>query len=144
MAEIKTNKDYYKPTEWFVPSQPNPTEKIGHGKKADCVIRAFAHVMSVTWIEAYIALCKIGEQIYSVPNDPLTIQAYCERKGYKRETYKAVKGQKRMTAEQFAQAHPKGKYIVNIANHTTACINGKIYDSWNCGNSIVYSSYEIK
>lgn len=144
MADIKTNKDFYKPTDFFVPSQPNPTERLGHGKKGDCVIRAYAHVFDVSWLEAFDILCERARRTYDVPNDDLNLIGYCEEHGHERQTYKAIKGQKRMTAEDFARKHPEGKYLLRLANHITACVNGKIYDSWNCGNSAVYTSYKIQ
>lgn len=63
--------------------------------------------------------------------------------GYKEYTEKAVKGQKRLTVEQFAQQHPTGRYLVKVANHLTAVIDGVIKDAWNTSNEVVYKYFEV-
>lgn len=144
MATIKTRKDYYKATKYFKPTQPNPTETIGKGKKGDCVIRAFALAHDISWLEAFDILCEYGRQHYNVPNDMGNIDAICAERGYEKTTYKAVRGEKRMTTEDFAKTHPNGRYMLKIANHVCACVNGVILDSWNPANYCVYRSYQIK
>ena len=49
----------------------------------------------------------------------------------------------RESVEAFAKAHPRGRYVVSISGHWTACIDGIIYDTWDCGKESVLSYYEV-
>ena len=48
-----------------------------------------------------------------------------------------------MTAEEFCQKHPMGRYILDMEEHWSACVDGCIYDTWDCGNKKVNFAYEI-
>ena len=48
-----------------------------------------------------------------------------------------------MTAEEFCQKHPMGRYILDMEEHWSACVDGCIYDTWDCGNEKVNFAYEI-
>lgn len=144
MATFQTNADYYKAAPNFEPTQPNPTEKVGRAtKKADCVVRAFSIVTGYSWLESFDILAEHARRTYNMVNDPLN---YCEvfrERGYTEYTEKAVKGQKRLTVEQFAQQHPTGRYMVKVAHHLTAVIDGVIKDAWNTSNEVVYKYFEV-
>ena len=47
------------------------------------------------------------------------------------------------TVEKFAEEHPTGRYIVSALGHWTSCIDGVIYDTWDCRSMGVLSFYEI-
>lgn len=49
----------------------------------------------------------------------------------------------RDTIEDFAKSHPKGRYVVSVSGHWTACIDGIIYDTWDCSKENVLSYYEV-
>ena len=49
----------------------------------------------------------------------------------------------RGSAEAFAQAHPRGRYVLSLSGHWTACIDGVIYDTWDCSKKSVLSYYEV-
>ena len=49
----------------------------------------------------------------------------------------------RDTVEEFAKAHPKGRYVVSVSGHWTTCINGIVYDTWDCSKEQVLSYYEV-
>jgi len=143
MATFKTKADYYQPTKYFEPTQPNPTEKIGHGTKGDCVIRAFALAAGITWLEAFDALCEHARKTYSVPNCHTNYIPLFKELGYQRIACKAVKGKSRMTAEEFCKKHRKGRYMLRISNHLAAVVDGKVRDSWNPANKCVYSYFVV-
>lgn len=143
MATFKKRSDYYKPTRNFEPTQPNPTEKKGRTIKPDCVIRAFSIVMGLSWLEAFDMLVANARKNYTIPNDADNYREIFRERGYKEITEKAVKGQKRLTVEMFAELHPTGRYFIETANHVTTVINGVIKDSWNTSNRIIYRYFEI-
>lgn len=46
-----------------------------------------------------------------------------------------------MTAGTFSEKYPKGKYILNMAKHWSCCVDGIIYDTWDCTEKCVYTAY---
>lgn len=134
---INKGVDYYEFT------QPNPTE----GKKCtkgDCVIRAFAIASNKTWLESFDNLSKMAREAYSMPNSQEVYEKVFAQMGYKSQSVKVVKGQKRMTAKDFALSHPKGVFILRLAHHICAVVDGKIRDAWDCGRKCVYKVYVVK
>lgn len=59
-------------------------------------------------------------------------------------SFPATKGQPRMNGERFCNAFPKGRYILNMAGHWSCCVNGVIYDTWDCSQKCVYTAYEVR
>ena len=58
--------------------------------------------------------------------------------------FPAVKGIPRMNGTRFCKAYPKGRYILNMAGHWTACVDGIIYDTWDCRDKCVYTAYKMR
>jgi len=141
MATIKTNADYYKDTDYFCLYNPNPTEG-DRAKKGDCVIRALAVAMGITWLEAFDLLTENARRTYNVPNDNQNYDEVLKACGFTYQAAKAEKGKKRMTVEQFCIKHPKGHYFIKIANHCTAVVDGVCYDAWNPANKTIYRIYQ--
>ena len=52
------------------------------------------------------------------------------------------KGSKRPTVDSFAKDHPNGSYILSVANHVVAVVDGKYYDTWDSGYKSLYGYYE--
>ena len=48
-----------------------------------------------------------------------------------------------MTVDEFCKKYPKGRYILDMDEHWSACVDGCIYDTWDCGNEKVNFAYEI-
>ena len=49
----------------------------------------------------------------------------------------------RVTVGEFAEKHPRGRYVISMLGHWTACIDGIIYDTWDCREEGVLSYYEV-
>ena len=58
-------------------------------------------------------------------------------------SFPAEEGQKRMTAGTFSEKYPQGKYILNMAKHWSCCVDGIIYDTWDCTEKCVYTAYRV-
>lgn len=58
-------------------------------------------------------------------------------------SFPATKGLPRMNGERFCKAFPKGNYILSMAGHLSCCVDGVIYDTWDCTNKTVYGAYKI-
>ena len=145
MATIKTRADYYKDTEYFCQHNINPTYQEGKRyEKGDCVVRAFAMAADITWLEAFDLLVEHARKTYNMPNYATNYEDVFKGFGFERKSVKVEKGKKRMTLEGFCKTHKKGHYIVSVANHLTAVVNGVCYDQWTPANKCVYVYYELK
>lgn len=58
-------------------------------------------------------------------------------------SFPATKGKPRMNGERFCKAYPKGNYILSMAGHLSCCIDGVIYDTWDCSEKCVYTAYRV-
>ena len=77
---------------------------------------------------------------YNTPNP----QSYMENVlGFPKRSLYKKSDDSHITVEEFAKAHPDGRYIVSISGHWTACIDGIVYDTWDCCKEEVLSYYEI-
>lgn len=61
----------------------------------------------------------------------------------KRMSFPATAGKKRMNGERFCKAFPKGRYVLQMAGHLTACVDGVIYDTWDCSDKCVYKAWQL-
>ena len=48
-----------------------------------------------------------------------------------------------LTAEEFCQQRLHGRYILDMDEHWSACVDGCIYDTWDCSKEKVNFAYEI-
>lgn len=107
----------------------------------DCCVRAIAAAEKVTYEtaekELLEHLTKIGFGYFSkVDVDYLS-------ENYEKKSFAAVKGQPRMNGKTFAESHKVGRYVLKMAHHLTACINGVILDTWDCTDCAVYSCWKV-
>lgn len=58
-------------------------------------------------------------------------------------SFPAVKGKPRMNGRRFCESYPRGRFILNMAGHWSCCIDGIIYDTWDCSEKCVYTAYKI-
>lgn len=112
----------------------NPKNKY----ESDCVIRSICAVTGDDWTTVFDELCAIGRKNYTMPNSKPTYEEYLKKHGFKWTYLKIVKGQKRISVKQFASKNKKGKYILNVANHMVAVVNGTYIDTWDSGDYRLY------
>ena len=78
-------------------------------------------------------------------NDDKNWKTYVKKKGYTKLSFPAVKGEPRMNGKRFCKTFPtKGRYILRVAGHLSCCIDGVIYDTWDCSEKCVYNAYKVK
>lgn len=58
-------------------------------------------------------------------------------------SFPAEKGKPRMNGQRFCEVYKKGRYILNMAGHWSCCVDGVIYDTWDCSDKCVYTAYRI-
>lgn len=118
---------------------PNPIKN----ETGDCVIRTFCKALDMDWDSVYKELCELGFELKSMPNSDDTWKEYAKRKGFTHHKVSNKKGSKRPTVDSFARANRKGTFILNVANHIVAVVNGHYYDTWDCGHKSLYGFYEL-
>lgn len=112
----------------------------------DCVKRAITTTTGMDYMEVQRELNRFKKITgASKFNADRNCDKYVEQVlKAKKMSFQAVKGQPRMNGERFCKAFPKGNYILRMAGHWTSCVNGVIYDTWDCSNKCVYNAWEIK
>lgn len=117
------------------------------GKRVgDCVKRAISLVANMDYHQVQLELNRYkkvtGAKTYNSDYNP---HKYCEDiLKMKKLSFPAQKGIARMSGRSFANSYPKGRYILNMAGHWTACVDGVIYDTWDCRDKCVYTAYELR
>lgn len=124
-----------------------PNDKDLKDKFGDCQIRALSKVFNKSWVETFditVPICRLY-QINSLFNLPHKLEKEAlEKLGFEYTGITNKKGSKRPTVQEFAQKYRKGKFILNVSNHVVACVDGKYYDTWDCGYKSMYGFYKLK
>jgi len=111
-------------------------------KTTDCVVRAITTATNSDYLEVRRELNKKKKELdFSSYKDTQLLYEYL--KGYPRLIFKPVKGEPRIKGSDFTKLHPKGTYILKMAGHITACVDGVIFDTWDCSYRSVYTAWEI-
>lgn len=136
----KVGKAAERQNPFFIFSKVSPPEcKLN---LSDCFIRAIALAENETYesveLKLLNRLIKVGYR-YCFTNET----DYLNEK-YPHQSFPAVKGVSRVTGKDFAKSNPSGRYVLRMAHHLTACIDGKIYDTWDCTDKTVYTAWKIE
>ena len=113
---------------------------------ADCTVRALAKARGMSYNEAWSALYDLQARHKTcsfriadfLRREPAALGAV----GY--VPCKAVKGFKRITSGDFARMYPKGKFILRMAHHVAAVVDGVLYDTWDSSRKCCYGAWQIK
>lgn len=128
----------------YVYYQPNELDK--HDRYGDCTVRALSKAFDCSWKEAYekqIPYC-LKYQVTSTFDCPASqAKIILKDLGFEYHSIKVSKGSKRPTVSSFAREHTTGRYILNVARHVVAVVDGKYYDTWDSGNKCLYGYYEL-
>lgn len=127
-----------KGTQLYAYTNPHPNGIKSHG---DCVYRAISIATGKSWLEVYDELTKLGRELLACPNDKLTYATYLDRIADRIEV-KTVGG--RLRGKGVARLDASKTYVVRMANHLAAVKNGKVRDTWNCGDKSAYIVWEMR
>ena len=111
----------------------------------DCVKRSITLATGINYIEVQKGLNdhkKITgvKKFYDYPNP----ESYMKKVlGFERIAVAKNADGTRVTVEEFAKLHPCGRFVISISGHWTTCIDGMIYDTWDCCKEDVLTYYEI-
>lgn len=124
--------------------QPNKKQLKGCG---DCTIRVLSKVLNISWLDAFdltIPYCR-DYQVSNIFDAPLKVEReIMDKIGFEYYGISNKKGTKRPTVKEFAKSHKEGKYILNIANHEVAVVDGLYWDIWDCGEKSLYGYYKLR
>lgn len=122
-------------------SNPHPDGKL----VSDCVKRAICLTTGMSYKDTSNLLNRIkreiGEKDY---NSKKCCSEYVKRFGWEKLSFPAEKGKKRMNGQRFTEKYPTGTYILNMAGHWSCCIDGVIYDTWDCREKCVYTVFRVR
>ena len=109
----------------------NPTGR----KVGDCAVRAVSVALGVDWETAYTQIAAAGFAMGDMPSSNSVWGAVLRQNGFYRQAIENTCPDC-YTAEDFANDHPEGVYVLGFGNHVATIRDGTIYDSWD-------SRYEV-
>ena len=110
---------------------PNPIALEG----IDCTVRALTKALDISWEKAYTMLAVNGFIMSDMPNANHVVNSTLRQNGFKRHLI-PDECPDCYTAENFAEEHPTGTFVLAFGDHVCAVIDGVIYDSWDSRNRV--------
>ena len=118
---------------------PNPSsQRVG-----DCAVRALCKVLGKDWESVYIGLCSEGLIYNDMPSANYIWGLYLQKYGFQSQVIPSVCPEC-ITVKEFADDHKDGRFVLVCQNHVVAVVDGDYFDTWDCGNEIVYYYYTRK
>lgn len=126
--------------ERFVSYNANPI----NNRVGDCTVRAISKALDQPWEDTYIELCLQGFMLCDMPSANAVWGAYLREKGFRRSII-PDECPDCYTVRDFCKDHQDGKFILALAGHVIAVVDGNYYDTWNSGDEIpLYYWYKTK
>lgn len=110
---------------------PNPSGR----NVGDCAIRAVAAALGVDWETAFALIARNAFLMGDMPSSNSVWGSVLRQNGFKRSII-PNNCPDCYTAEQFAEDHPKGTFVLGFGNHVATVKDGMIYDSWDSSKEI--------
>lgn len=121
----------------YVEYNPNPVGR----SVGDCAVRAVAKALDIDWESAYAMIALNGFLMGDMPSSNSVWGAVLRKKGFYMMAIPSDKPND-YTAEDFANEHPTGIYVLGFGNHVATVVDGKIFDSWDSSKEVpVYYWY---
>ncbi len=106
----------------------------------DCVVRAFAAFLNLSWEQVYTELAQFGLEHATAMNCPETYVKFLLSKGWEKEPMPRRSDRTKYTGREFCKelAKPGYVYILAMAGHLTFVgADSRIWDTWDCGEKSV-------
>lgn len=123
----------------YIKLNTNPQNK----QVGDCVIRAISTILNQDWETTYIGLAIQGFMMSDMPSSDSVWNEYLKSKGLTRYIVPDT-CPNCYTVKQFANDHPKGRYLVFVGQHVVAVIDGNYIDTWDSGDRVPIYYWEVK
>ncbi len=122
-------------------SNPHPEGK----HVTDCVVRAITIAVEGDYLEVRKHLNRIKKELKETSyKNRKFMNKYTKLNGWKKISFPAIKGQPRMRGTDFVKLYPKGTYILKLAKHVVAVVDGVYLDTWDCTEKMIYNAWEVK
>ena len=102
----------------------------------DCVIRAISVAERKTWDETYRELSEIARTEGIILDDVRFVENYLDKR-YKRVCHYSK------TVGEFINEFPKGTFLITMDNHITVCVDGTLYDTFDCRPRYMWCAWEV-
>ena len=110
---------------------PNPTGR----RVGDCAVRAVAKALETDWDTAFAKITAAAFELGDMPSSDAVWGSVLRKAGFKRAVI-PNECPDCYTAQDFAQDHPAGTYVLGFGGHTATLQDGRLYDSWNSTQEI--------
>ena len=118
---------------------PNPFQR----HIDDCTQRALSKALGVDWDTAHVILDSIAIDKGYTSDDKAVFWEALRKNGFEREAIPNTCPEC-YTAEDFANEHFKGTYVLAFGNHVVTVIDGVIYDTWDSRKMIPFFHWHKK
>lgn len=115
----------------YIKYNPNPEGR----SVGDCAVRAIAKALDTSWEDAFITLSISAFSMGDMPSSDSVWGATLRQNGFVRETI-PDSCPECYTAEEFADDHPRGTYVLGFGGHVATIRDGNLYDSWDSSKEI--------
>lgn len=121
----------------YIKYNPNPTGR----QVGDCAVRAIAKALDTDWETAFLMISKNAYNMGDMPSADSVWGSVLRQNGFYRRAI-PNKCPDCYTAEDFAEDHPYGVYVLGFGGHVATIVDGNLYDSWDSSQEIpVYVWY---
>lgn len=102
----------------------------------DCVVRSISLAEGNSWDTTYDKLSQLAKEKGTLLDDVNFVEEYLDER-YKRACHRSK------IIKDFIKEHPVGIYLITMPNHITCCIDGTLFDTFDCTNREMWCSWEI-
>lgn len=103
----------------------------------DCTIRAISVAEGISWDKAYQNLSNSARKLGLMMSSVEAIEIYLDNK-YKRVLCPVMK------VNDFINTHQYGTYLITMAGHITVLKDEINYDTFDCGDRILWCAWKVK
>ena len=110
---------------------PNPAARA----VGDCSVRAISAALGVSWDEAFDMLAHNAREMCDMPSSDAVWGSVLRQHGFVRSII-PNSSPDCYTAEEFAEAFPRGTYVLCFGGHVATVKDGILMDSWDSSQEI--------
>ena len=115
----------------------NPTKR----EVNDCVVRAISLAEGNSWDSTYNKLSEIARMNGTLLDDVSFVEPYLDSK-YDKVCHLCKNCKK--TVNDICDEYTNGIYLITMKGHITCIIDGVLYDTWDCGNKLIWCVWKIE